>query len=75
MVASFLTDAAEAARGVFRAAYAEALRMAEAIKGAAAGLAGAGVVGDGLKEIVSATIPSQATPAVANAQGPPGHRL
>jgi hypothetical protein len=73
MVASFLTDAAKAARGVFRAAYAETARMAEAIKGAAAGLAG--VVGGGLKGIVSATIPSRTTPAVAKAQGPPGHRL
>lgn len=55
-----------AAQNLFRAAVAETLAIARAAGKAATGLAG--VVGQGVRGLVSAAITPQSTPAVAHAQ-------
>lgn len=60
---------AVAAKDFFRAAVAETLAIAKAAGKAAAGLTG--VVGQGVRDLVSSTIPAQFTPAIATARGSP----
>ena len=57
------------AQKLFRAAVAETLAIAKAAGKAAAGLTG--VVGQGVRGLVSSTIPAQFTPAIATARGSP----
>ena len=61
--------AALAARDFFKSVVAETIKMMETVKSAATGLAG--VVGQGVRDFVSSTIPAQFTPAVAVAHDPP----
>ena len=57
------------AQQLFRAALAEIRTIAKAVGEAATGLTG--VVGQGVRDLVSSTIPSQPIPAVTSAQAPP----